>query len=151
MEEAGRLRGDTDMDMVKSWPWKAKGPWLLCLVFFWGGEQLPSYVGNIISHYKDLYWTSRIQWKVRGLFFMAQISPKYINIFQNAWYVLVVWEHIMLKPVSREKSQCYSKLMIGLRNPIWPPWFILMPCESDGFEGSTRLMDLEKSRNHGVS
>ena len=24
---------------------------------------------------------------------------------------------------------------MGLRNPIWPPWFTLLPCESDGFEG----------------
>ena len=52
------------------WGWN-KGPWMFRV--YVGDEKLPSYFGIIVD-YKDLYSTTRIQWKVRGFLFVARMG-----------------------------------------------------------------------------
>ena len=67
-----------------------KPGYLLCI----GGDKLPSYMGIIISHYKDPYKLIRISWNVsQGVLNVAQLGDFFTfqpRIFRGVNVVLIL-------------------------------------------------------------
>ena len=77
------------------WAMEKKGPWLFKVYREW---DLRRYIGIIVNHHKDPYWTTRIQWKVRGFFswLLWRGMEGHVMFLNCSLWMVSSWTHTLL-------------------------------------------------------